>query len=458
VDAHAYLDSRARFGMKFGLETMRRLLAELGHPDGAFPVLLVAGTNGKGSVAAYLDSALRGSGLHAGRYTSPHLARVHERIVVGGRAIAEPALQRCVGAVRAAAARLVRRGAIPEHPTHFETLTAAALLHFRDRRVDVAVCEVGLGGRLDATNATEPLCSAVVSVDFDHEAQLGATLGAIAREKAGVLRARRVTVLGPLPDEARLAIAAEGDRVGARLREAWDGVVLREEKGGRVSLRTPAGRYARLRPLPGRFQRDNLVVAVRLLEAAAEAGLAVDFKAASVGFSRTRWPGRLQALPGRPPLLLDGAHNPAGARALAVELASGPPFVMVFGVMGDKDVARMASALFPPARALVLTRAPGERALAPDEIARRAGAAAAGALVEADIGRALRAARRLAKRGGRVVVAGSLFLVGEVLRRRAAISGSPARGRAAARSGRASTRRARRRGPGRRRSPSRPAR
>ncbi len=458
MDAHAYLADRARFGMKFGLDTMRRLLAELGHPERGFPVLLVAGTNGKGSVAAYLDSALRAGRLRVGRYTSPHLARVHERIVVGGRAIAEPALQRAVAAVRAAASRLVRRGAIPEHPTHFETLTAAALRHFRDLRVEVAVCEVGLGGRLDATNATDPLCSAIVSVDFDHQAQLGTTLRAIAREKAGVLRARRTTVLGPLGHEARRAVAEEAMRVGARLCEAWDGVVLRGERGGRVSLRTPARRYAGLRPLPGAFQRDNLVVAVRLLEAAAQSGLRFDVAAAAAGFSRTRWPGRLQRLPGRPPLLLDGAHNPAGARALAAELEAGAPFILLFGVMADKDVPGMAAALFPLARALVLTRAPGERALPPDEIARRAGALAEGALVEPEIGRALRAARRMARPGERVVVAGSLFLVGEILRRRAAISGRTAPVRARARSARGSPVRARPPGPGRPRAPSRPAR
>ncbi len=205
--AGAYLAQRTLFGMKFGLETMRALVEELGHPERAYPSLLIAGTNGKGSVAAYCDAALRASGLRTGRYTSPHLVRVNERITVDGREITDAALGRAVVAVRDAATRLVKRGALAAHPTFFEALTAAAFVHFSRARVDVAVLEVGLGGRLDATNVAEPLASAIVSVDFDHQQYLGTTLASIAAEKAGVLRRGRATVLGPLPVEARLAIA-----------------------------------------------------------------------------------------------------------------------------------------------------------------------------------------------------------------------------------------------------------
>ncbi len=196
--AGLYLAQRVRFGMKFGLETMRALVEEMGHPESAYPSLLIAGTNGKGSVAAYCDAVLRASGLRTGRYTSPHLVHVSERITVDGRAISERDFARAVRGVRDAATRLVRRGVLDAHPTFFEVLTAAAFAHFRDERVDVAVLEVGLGGRLDATNVVEPLASAIVSVDFDHEVYLGRSLAAIAREKAGVLRAGRATVIGPL--------------------------------------------------------------------------------------------------------------------------------------------------------------------------------------------------------------------------------------------------------------------
>ena len=418
--AGAYLAQRTLYGMKFGLETMRSLVEALGHPERAYPSLLIAGTNGKGSVAAYVDSALRASGLRTGRYTSPHLVRINERITVGGREITDAAFARAVMAVRDAAAALVKRGTLAAHPTFFEAVTAAALWHFARARVDVAVLEVGLGGRLDATNVVEPLASAIVSIDYDHQAYLGDTLDSIATEKAGVLRRGRATVLGPLPAKARDAIAAVAKLAGARLVDARKGISCGVSARGKVDivdLTTPRGRYEGLRPLPGAHQRDNLLVAVRLLEEAKGAGLAVDLGTLPRGTARTRWPGRLQLVPGDPPILLDGAHNPAGARALAAHLASGPPFVLLFGAMSDKDVPAVAQALFPLARAVVLTRPGIARAASPDELAARAGALARDAHRIATVPRALARARRLAKASGKgtiVVVAGSLYLVGAV--------------------------------------------
>jgi dihydrofolate synthase/folylpolyglutamate synthase len=428
--AGLYLARRVRFGIKFGLETTRALVAEMGHPERAFPSLLVAGTNGKGSVAAYCDAVLRASGLRTGRYTSPHLVRVNERVAVDGREIGDRDFARAVRDVRDAAERLVRRRVLPAHPTFFEVLTAAAFAHFRRKRVDVAVLEVGLGGRLDATNVAEPLASAIVSVDFDHEVYLGRTLAAIAREKAGVLRRGRATVVGPLPAEALRAVRARAGEVGARLVEAHRGTRFSPPRakspgsGARVpadrppfDVHTPTAVYAGLRPLPGAHQRDNLLVAVRLLEVAKRAGLPVDLAALPRAVAATRWPGRLERVPGRPPLLLDGAHNPAGARALAAHLAAGPPFVLLFGAMSDKDVAGLARALFPLAGAVVLTRPRLPRAATPLELARRAGPLARGEHRQPSVARALALARRLALvRGPRttVVVAGSLYLVGAV--------------------------------------------
>jgi dihydrofolate synthase/folylpolyglutamate synthase len=413
-----YLARRTRFGMKFGLETMHALVAEMGHPERACPSLLVAGTNGKGSVVAYCDAALRASGLRTGRYTSPHLVRVNERITVDGREIGDSDLDVAVCAVRGAASRLVRRGALAAHPTFFEVLTAAAFAHFRRERVDVAVLEVGLGGRLDATNVADPLASAIVSVDLDHEVYLGRTLAAIAREKAGVMRRGRPTVVGPLAEEARRAVRERARVAGARLVEARRGARFRPAEDGGLDLRTPAAVHAGLRPLAGAHQRDNLLVAVRLLEEARCLGLPVDLSKLPEAVAGTRWPGRLECIPGDPPLLLDGAHNPAGARALAAHLAGrGEPFVLLFGAMADKDVRRLARELFPPASAIVLTRPRISRAAAPEELARRAGRLAARARREPSVTRALAIARRLARADGEsttVVVAGSLYLVGAV--------------------------------------------
>jgi len=412
-----YLARRVRFGIKFGLETMRALVAEMGHPERACPALLVAGTNGKGSVVAYCDAALRASGLRTGRYTSPHLVRVSERIAVDGREISGTDLEAAVGAVRDAADRLVRRGVLAAHPTFFEVLTAAAFAHFRRKRVDVAVLEVGLGGRLDATNVAEPIASAIVSVDLDHEVYLGRTIAAIAREKAGVMRRGRPTVVGPLAEEARRAVRERARATGARVVEARRGARFRPADGA-LDLRTPTAAHAGLRALPGAHQRDNLLVAVRLLEEARRSGLPVDLSKLPEASAATRWPGRLERIPGDPPLLLDGAHNPAGARALAAHLAGrGEPFVLLFGAMADKDLRGLARELFPPASAIVLTRPRISRAAAPEEIARRAGRSAARARRQPSVARALALARRLARAEGQattVVVAGSLYLVGAV--------------------------------------------
>jgi dihydrofolate synthase/folylpolyglutamate synthase len=416
----AYLTSRAQFGIKFGLGTIRALTRALGQPQRAYPSILVAGTNGKGSVVAHVDAALRAAGLCVGRYTSPHLVSVHERIVVDGRPIPPDQLRTAVSRVRDAASRLVAAGAIAAHPTYFEVVTAAALHHFRRRQVDVAVLEVGMGGRLDATRVCEPIVSAIVSIDYDHQAFLGHTLAAIAREKAGVLRRGRTTVLGEMTPEARRAIARRAREMGARLVDAAAGSRIAVDRRKGATVRTPAGAYRLGTGLDSAHQRHNALVAIRVLEQARRA-VPVEPSAIAHGLCETRWPGRLQWLPGDPPLLLDGAHNPAGARALAAYLSERRPLVLLFGIMSDKDIETVAGTLFPLARAIVLTRTRDARAATPSEIRRRAGAAAANARQRRRPHEALALARQLARPGEPVVVAGSLFLVGEALR----ITGTP---------------------------------
>jgi dihydrofolate synthase/folylpolyglutamate synthase len=411
--ALAYLDARILHGVKFGLETVRAVLEALAHPERTAPMLLVAGTNGKGSVAAYADALLRASGLSVGRYTSPHLERLNERIAVDGRDISDSDLEARILAVRDTAEELLRRGVISDHPTYFEALTVAAFDHFRRARVDVGVIEIGMGGRLDATNACEPSASAIVTVALDHERFLGDNLAAIAREKAGVLRPARVTVLGPLPPEARAAIEEEARRVGARLADAWDGSAIETAEEG-VGVRTPRHEYTDLRPLPGAHQRDNLLVALRLVEAARDAGLRFDPAAVRGALADVRWPGRLEWLSTTPRILLDGAHNPAAAAVLADYLRGIGPFVLVFGAMADKDIPGIAQALFPLAHQVVLTRAATGRAATPEQIIERCAPLASGALRCEGSAEALNVARELAASDETIVVAGSLYLVGEV--------------------------------------------
>jgi dihydrofolate synthase/folylpolyglutamate synthase len=414
--------------MKFGLETMRALVAELGHPELAYPTLLVAGTNGKGSVVAYADSALRASGLRVGRYTSPHLVRRNERIAVGGRPIGDAALARRVLRVRSAAERLRRGGAIRAHPTYFEVMTAAAFDHFRAQGVDVAVIEVGLGGRLDATNVCEPAVSAIVNIGYDHESFLGDTLEAIAGEKAGVLRAGRACVIGAMPAEARRAVVSAARIIGARVVAADAGTAVALERtvasgGSRLSplrsapivVRTEHRAYGPLAVLPGDHQAGNAVVALRLLEVARTAGIRVDLSAIPAAFSGTRWPGRLQWIPGRPPILLDGAHNPDGAAALSRYLKGIGPFVLAFGAMADKTIRTVAAPLFPLATSVVLTGLPSiRRAAPPSLLAQKTSGLASDVHRASTPASALRLARKLAGHLP-VVVAGSLFLVGAVL-------------------------------------------
>lgn len=393
---------------------MRLLVREMGHPERAFKSVLVAGTNGKGSVSAYLDIALRAASLKVGRYTSPHLIDIRERTTVSGQKIGNREFERLVLEVRAAAERLLKRGVLTAHPNHFEILTLVAFLHFRNCAVDIAVLEVGLGGRLDATNVASPLVSTIVSIDFDHEEFLGHTLAAIAWEKAGVLRRGRSAVVGPMSKEARDTIHDMARKKQAEVVTAFEGVTVRAV-GDALRIRTPRGVYSRVRPLKGAHQRINLIVAVRTLEALAAAGITVDLPSAVAAMSEAVWPGRLERFEGRPPVLLDGAHNPAGARALARHLAeSATPHVLVFGAMRDKHIEEMARELFPKARRVVATRVRMTRAATTEYLAEVGAALGTKVVQEPSYRRAVARAVRLARPGETVVVAGSLYLVGAV--------------------------------------------
>ncbi len=410
--AGTYLKQRALFGVKLGLDSIRALVAALGHPERHAPCVLVAGTNGKGSVVAYLDVALRAAGLRVGRFTSPHLRCVNERICIDGAPISDDDLDDTIDALRDAAARLVAAQKLPDHPTYFEALTAAALVYFRSRDTDVTLLEVGLGGRLDATNVVEPVVSAIVTVDRDHEAHLGASLREIARQKAGVMRRGHPVIVGNVGVEARLAIREVASESGARLIWAGEGTTV-TPRGRVLELRTPRNSFA-LAPLPGRHQRENVVVAARILDAL-EAELP-DLDLGRLGTQgRPDWPGRLQWLPTEPPILVDGAHNAAAAVALGEFVADIGPFVLLFGAMKDKDIAELARPVFPLASEIVLTRTRSERAAAPEEIAERTRGLGPAPRLAPSVALALAQARSLAGRDRRLVVAGSLYLVGAVL-------------------------------------------
>ena len=418
------LFSLEHFGIRLGLEAMQVLLAELRHPHRAWPSLHVAGTNGKGSVSAMASTALTRAGLTVGRYTSPHLFRLEERVAIGGEPVPPEIFAGALGRVFAAVDTLVARGALAEVPTFFEVSTAAAFMIFAEARVDVGVIEVGLGGRFDATNVIDPVAGAITTIDFDHERHLGTTLAAIAREKAGIAKPGVPLVVGEVADEAWQVIARVAQEAGARVSRAGDGADVQTtlvDGHVRLTVHTPLGDYGPVRVgLAGRHQAANAIVAIRLLEAfAAVTGARVGREAVEAGLSDARWPARLEWL--RHPhsggrVLVDAAHNPAGARALAAYLGETGParFVLVTSVMADKDVPGVVGPLLPHVGRVVVTRASTARAMDPRTLAATVadlGGAGLAVDVVTDPLRAVEHALALAC-GAPVLLAGSIYLVG----------------------------------------------
>ena len=400
ADPIEYLFSLERLGIKFGLESVSALCRHLGDPQTAFHSVIVAGTNGKGSVTAMVERGLRAAGHRTARYTSPHLVRIEERFVVDGCEVTTSELRAAAREVQLAALDLIERRTLDAPPTFFEFATAAAFVLFRRHGVHIAVLEVGLGGRLDATNIVRPVAAAITSIDFDHQAQLGDSIAAIAREKAGVVKPGIPVVCGRVPPEAERVIREVCDSRGAEL------IVAPAELPG-VFAGVPLA-------LKGAHQRANGSVAVALLEQLDRLGFAVDAAAMRAAISDVEWPGRLESFTHRgAQVLLDAAHNPAGAESLAAYLreCGWSDAILLFGAMRDKDAAAMLGALAPEVRCIICTTAPGDRAATGPELAAIARRLAPAISVEAveDPAAALDRACAL---GARVVAAGSIFLIG----------------------------------------------
>lgn len=407
-------------GMRQGLERIEGLLAALGHPEAHYTLVQVGGTNGKGSVAAMLATILKAAGRRVGLYTSPHLVSFRERIRVNGEPIAPDSL---VDGVEALGTLIARFDA-----TMFEATTALALDHFAHEGVEVAVLEVGLGGRLDATTVGAPAVTVLSRIDLDHEAWLGATLEAIAAEKAAIIRSG-VAVAAAQAPEATAVIVERAAAAGVPLllegRELEVSVQQRSLAGQLIACRGPGWALDRLQlRLLGTFQPSNALLAV-----AAAHHLGAGEAAIREGLERARWPGRFQLVPGRPRLVLDAAHNPAGARALAASLRETfgrEPLTLVLGISRDKAAAAMLQELAPLARRLILTRAANPRAADPEALR---------LLVLPDVPAveiAPSAAQALAMATAPpppavVCIAGSLYLVGEVLAQLAGAGDNPCR-------------------------------
>jgi dihydrofolate synthase/folylpolyglutamate synthase len=415
-----------QFGIKLGLQNIRALCSALGDPQRAYATVIVGGTNGKGSVTAIVDHALRAAGHRCARYTSPHLVNVTERFAIDGREVSAEALERTAGRVLRVVDALLADGTFQAPPTFFEVTTAIAFEVFREAGSNVAVLEVGLGGRLDATNVADAIAAAITSIDRDHQQQLGDSLEQIAFEKAGIIKPGQPVVLGRMDAEPRTVIARVAAERGAPIVDATGagGCQVRRASAAAIELTTPVRRYPPFVPgLAGEHQVENALVAVRLLETLEGLGMPVGADAILKGLTDVRWPGRLEWLPfegGR--LLLDSAHNPAGARSLATYLASldAPlerrPLPLVFGVARDKDIRGMLDALAPVVSRIVATQAATPRAVAADELASRVREVSPSTPVTPIVD-AIDACRMALHDSGSAVVAGSIFLVGDVCRR-----------------------------------------
>jgi dihydrofolate synthase/folylpolyglutamate synthase len=402
-------------GIKLGLEAIDAVCERLARPERLVPCVLVGGTNGKGSTAAMLASIAHRAGLRTGLYTSPHLIDVTERIRVGRRDASPEELDAALAEVFAASDEVPAVSL-----TYFEALTAAAFVLFARRKLELAILEVGLGGRLDATNVAPARLSVVTSIGLDHTADLGPTVSAIAREKAGILRRGRPCLVRAEAPEALAALAEVSESVGSLWHDAAREISLSRIETGlsgtRFGLTTPAGMYVAETPLPGEHQAWNAALAVRAAELLGPEFPNFTVSACASGLRAASWPGRLERfeVSGRT-VLLDGCHNADGAAAVGRFLdAAGLSgrADLVFGAMADKDVEAMARELLPRVRGALFVPAGTDRAATPEELLRRAGPLSSRALA---CGSAAEALRRLldASSSEPIIVAGSLYLVGE---------------------------------------------
>ncbi len=421
------LYQRRRFGIRPGLEVTRALLGALGNPERRFPAVHVTGSKGKGSVAAMTQVILRAHGLRTGLFTSPHLASYRERIVVDGRRISREAITREVARIEAVSDELVAARTIDRPVTFFEVTTALALGHFARQKVDAAVVEVGIGGRLDATNVLDSRVGVLTTVELEHTDILGPTVGAIATEKSGILHAGMTGIIGEIPPEARQVVERTARQEGVALWNLGEEIRITDRTlsrdGQTLTITVPNHTLRSVHlPLLGRFQSGNaglaVAASVRFFEAV---GRPWDAEAARRGLEAVRWPGRLERGPGRPELFFDVAHTPESAVALVQSLAEISPLAdpaesaIVFGSLAGKDVHRILDALSLLARTLVVVPVRSTRSLPASEL-RAAATGRFPRVVEArTAAEALRLARAATGPDGLTLVTGSDYLVGELL-------------------------------------------
>ena len=408
---------------KFGLSNIALLAETLGNPHLKIPCVHIAGTNGKGSTAAMLESILHTSGLRTGLYTSPHLERINERVRIDGQDIPDESFAAAWTRVHLTIERLLAEGKLEAHPTYFECVTALAFVAFAEARVQFAIYEVGLGGRLDSTNIVQPEVAVITSIDFDHENFLGHSIAEIAGEKAGIIKPGVPVVTSAERPEARTVIAQRAREMNARLvaiDAAWRVEIKGAPDGCYRAIASSTGSSTRLAiepPLAGRFQIRNALAAATAAELLNERSFAISTEAIERGIRAARWPGRLERLAERPSVYLDGTHNPSGAKELLrfwKDNFAGRRIFLVYGAMRDKAVDEIAGVLFPAADSVILTEPLQPRAISAPLLSEMTAHLARESSVVRNPSDALERAIAMAGPEDAVFATGSLYLVGDL--------------------------------------------
>jgi dihydrofolate synthase/folylpolyglutamate synthase len=399
-----------RFGIKMGLGVIRRILKELGNPQNSYRTVHVAGTNGKGSVASALATILQQTGLKTGLYTSPHLVRFNERILVNQRPITNRA-------VVAAYERVKNVHSGRREPTFFEFATAMALDEFGRQRVDWAIVETGMGGRLDATNVLQPDLSIITNISLEHREYLGTTIAQIAGEKAGIIKRRTPVITGVAQPAARAAIEKRAGKLSAPVYRRGRDFRVRRRPGGRFDYYGMDHRWRNLRTgLAGGFQIDNSALVLAGCEVLIRRGVAVTDRHIKKGLLTNHWPGRIETVTTDPLIILDGAHNLAAARNLAGYLKenfAGRSITLVIGILDDKPYSRMLKFLLPLSERVIFTEAEIGRALPAARLAEAASGSNAKIEIVGDVPGAIQRALDSLPDQGLICIAGSLYVVGE---------------------------------------------
>lgn len=415
-----YLDKIQNLGIKFGLDNVRTILSSFGNPHLSYPSLHVAGSNGKGSVCAMLSHILSVHGFRVGLYTSPHLVHVRERIRYQHTPISEQGFSHHLTRLRTRIEELIAAKELLSPPTYFEMLSCLAFLCFEEKNVDMAILEVGMGGRFDATNVASPLVTAITTISEEHQKFLGDTPVQIAAEKAGIIKPGIPVVCGVEDEESLQTIRTKARELKAPFFGVFDGgrhlALIKSGERHTFTYKYNGHEYRFTPSLRGAHQGRNAAIAIAVSEQLNRHWNDLDRERIVLGVEETLWPGRLEVISERPFVLADGAHNEEGARALNAYAKDfvPKPLTLIFAVMRDKKINNLANILFPFADRVILTRFPYHKAASPEDILENAADFRDKIYLEPDVEKAVNMALKEASKGGAVLVAGSLFLVGEL--------------------------------------------